>query len=160
MWWKEYVLSIIACVLICGVITQFSFDSRHKKLIQLVCGTLLALILMSPMLSVDIADTLDLNLDGFSPEEYIDMGRREAEAAQKACIKEACESYISSRANDFGLIITASVHLDANMQPVTAQIYVQSDSDQTEKLKQILEEDLGITKENQSWIWNQEKDSS
>ena len=159
-WWKEYALSIIICALFCGIITHVVSDLRFKKLIRLVCGTFLAVTVLGPLSSVEIADPYIFDAEAFSPETYVEMGKQAALNVQAQCIKDACESYISNKANDFGAVVTAEVFLDEKLKPYFAEIYSHSDSDQQSTVQQILEEDLGITKENQVWIWNQEEEES
>lgn len=158
-WWKEYILSIIGCVFFCGIIGHLVSDLRHKKVVQLVSGTLLTITVLGPLSSVDISDYMDFEIEAFSPEQYVDMGKQAAWNAQEQCIKETCESYISSKANELGMMVSSEVHLNEMMEPAIVRIHGQSDSTGQHALEVILEEDLGITKENQVWIWNQEKDN-
>ena len=159
-WWKAYLLSIIGCALFCGILVQIVSDLRSRKMIQLLCGMLLAITLLRPLSSISIDDTWKFDMEGISPDTYIDMGRQEAKNVQEECIMEACESYVTNKAKDFDMLVTADISLDENMRPVSARINVKSDSGKFQILEQILEEDLGITKENQTWIWDQEKNSS
>jgi hypothetical protein len=160
MWWKSYILSIIGCILFCGIILQIVSDFRAKKTIQLISGTVLAITLLAPLSSFSFRDIQKLDRETISPEIYIDMGRQEARNAQEVCIKDAYESYVKNKANELGMLVTVNVSLDEDMYPCFARIYAQSGSDKVKRLEEILEEDLGITKENQIWIWNQEKNSS
>ena len=59
-----------------------------------------------------------------------------------------------------GRMITSEVYLDDQMRPYRAQMYGQVDTELQSELEGVLEKDLGITKENQLWIWNQEKGNS
>lgn len=158
-WWKEYVLTIIGCVYFCGIIGHLVTDLRHKRVVQLVSGTFLAITVLGPLSTVDISTYMDFEIEAFSPEQYVDIGKQAARNAQEQCIRETCESYISSKATELGMSVLPEVHLNEMMEPFIVRIYGQSDSMRQQELEMILEEDLGVTKENQVWIWNQVKDS-
>lgn len=159
-WWREYILSVVCSVLIGGVVVNLVSDLRYGKLIRFVYGTCLAVSVLGPLSVADITDSVDFSLESESPELLIERGRQEALRMREECITEACETYISNKAKDLGAIVTADVYLDETLKPYFAEIYPQTDSEQYPGLEQILEDDLGITKENQAWIWNREKDSS
>ena len=57
-------------------------------------------------------------------------------------------------------MITTEVYLDDQMRPFRAEMYGRVDTELQSELEAVLENDLGITKENQLWIWNQENDNS
>lgn len=160
IWWKDYVMSILGCVLVGEIISQIVSDLRYKTLIQLIYGVVLIMVLLNPLSEGNIADSIDFAIEAVSPQEYIDLGQQKARKMQEQCIKEACESYISNKAKDLGVFLTSEIQLDNNLKPRDAQIYAQANSEQQRVLEQILETDLGITKGNQVWILHQEKDSS
>ena len=112
------------------------------------------------LLDMHINDWNPEFLSRFSPEVYVDLGKQVAQKEQERCIKEACESYISNKAKEMGRMITSEVYLDDQMRPYRAQMYGQVDTELQSELEGVLEKDLGITKENQLWIWNQEKGNS
>lgn len=159
-WWKEYILSLMGCVLFCGIISHLISDLRYKRLIRLLTGTLLALTVFGPLTGAGIPDSLNIDVEVLSPEPYVEIGKQTARQAQEQCIREACESYISSKANEFGMTVTPEVYLNERMEPNFVRIYGQTNSVEQHRLEVMLEENLGITKENQVWIWNQGKDSS
>lgn len=158
VWWKEYVLSMIGCVLLCSIIGHLASELRHKRLIHMVSGTFLALAVLGPLSSVEIPDSINFEIESISPDSYVDIGKQAAWEAQEQCIKESLQSYISSKASEFGVTVTSEIHLNEMMEPCFVRIYSQANLERQHELEVLLEEDLGITKENQVWIWNQEKD--
>ena len=160
VWWKEYILSVIGCVLFCGILSNLVSDLRFQKLIRLISVILLSLVILGKLPSIDIAESLRFETAMFSPEVYVDLGKQVAQKEQERCIREACESYISNKAKEMGRMITSEVYLDDQMRPYRAQMYGQVDTELQSELEGVLEKDLGITKENQLWIWNQEKGNS
>jgi len=59
-----------------------------------------------------------------------------------------------------GAEITAKVSLDEALTPVFVEIGSENALTIQNELQTILTTDLGIPKENQKWIWNQENNSS
>jgi hypothetical protein len=160
IWWKDYVLSILGCVLVGEIISQIVSDLRYKNLIQLIYGVVLIMVLLNPLSEGNIADSIDFAIEAVSPQEYIDLGQRKARKMQAQCIKEACESYISNKANELGLTVLTEVHLSKTMEPDFVKIYGHAEAECQDQLEIILEDDLGITKENQVWMWNPGEKSS
>ena len=120
----------------------------------------LAVTVWGPLITMDPGYSLAMTIDNVSPESYIALGRQAAFKVQEQCIKEASESYISDKAEAMGVSVTAEISLNDNMEPYRAQLHAQDGAEQQKILEQVLEEDLGITKENQVWIWNQVKNRS
>lgn len=159
VWWKEYILSVIGCVLFSGIISQIALDLRYKKMIHMACSVLVTIVILGPLTSFKIKDALKFEMEIYSPDIYLDIGKQTAQITREECIKSACESYIANKANGLGLEVTSEVFLNENLIPYFVRIYGQADADAEHCLKELLEKDLGITKENQVWIWNQEKGS-
>ena len=159
VWWKEYALSVIGRALLCGIIIHAVSSLRYSRLIRLVCGTVLAITVLKPLSSVQIGDSLKFDTDGLSPDTYVDLGKEKAEDKRKQCITDTCASYIFSKANELGMCVTAEVFLDEALIPDRVQINCQSGLERRKDLEEYMEEVLGITKEKQVWIWNQEKGS-
>lgn len=159
IWWKQYVLSVIASVLLCKIVMHLITDLRYRRLVQLIGGTFLAVTILNPILSAEIDYSPELDIGRFSPDEYVNSGKLAAIQEQEQGICNACESYIANKAKALGAAVTAEVFLDEMLHPNSARLYIQTGSEHQKKLEQILEADLGITKENQAWIWNQEESS-
>lgn len=83
-----------------------------------------------------------------------------AEEARAEYIKTSCEAYILDKAKDLGVEIRAIFSLNGDLIPETAEISGTGGIREQKRLQKILMMDLGIPKENQIWIWNQESNSS
>lgn len=158
---KQYVLSLIACALCCGILSRLVSDTRAKKLMHLVGGMALAFSIFDPLSGLKpesllpIPD-LDLKLSDF----YIAEGEQFAQDARKESISSGCEAYILDIAKSLGAEIRVHITLNEELVPAFAQICSNAGPDLQMQLQAILTEDLGIAKENQIWIWNQEDSSS
>ena len=161
--WKEYALSIIVCVLFCGIVSSLVSGSGKKKVMDLICGAVLAAAVLRPVSGVKIQE---FDFQNFISDyrnlaqNYVSMGELTAQEEQERYIKAACSEYISNRASAHGADVTAEIYLDEALVPVRAEITGYSAPELENELIRMLELDLGITKENQVWNWRQENRNS
>ena len=159
--WKQYMLSIVVCSVSCGILSRIVSDTAMKKVMHLICGTILTVSLIAPLSEVDLAEFLQIPTESWNEAEfYISEGKKAGQEVQERCITEACEEYILNKAKVFGADMTVDIALDASMAPYFAEITGAGDAAVQMQLQSILTMDLGIPKENQKWIWNQESSSS
>ena len=159
--WKQYIFSIMVGVISCGIVSQIVADIKSKAIIHLICGTVLAILILQPLSEISLEDLpVSLPVDTDSAKYWSGQGEEAAQEARAEYIKASCETYILDRARQLGGEIQVQVFLDENLIPAFTEIEgTLSPSTQTQ-LQNILTEELGIPKENQTWIWNQENNSS
>ena len=159
--WRQYAFSIITCALFFSILENLISGSKHKNAIHLLVGIALAIIVLRPISSVDLENILDIYyMEDLSADVYVDRGEGVARSAQIRYIKESCEAYINNKAEQLGMMVSAEIALDQKYIPSFAEIQVISGAENKSELESIIATDLGITKENQKWILNQEKSSS
>lgn len=159
--WKSYIISAVVCSLSCGLATQMVTGLKQKELIRFVCGILLSITVLSPVIRIHPEECLkNLLQDLEEPDFLIAEGEKLAKEQQLACIKEACETYILDRSKAMGVEISIQISLDTEGIPIYAEINGKGDSEVQLQLQTILTTDLGIPKEHQQWIWKQESNSS
>lgn len=152
---QSYVLSVILGALCCSMICRISGST---KLVRLVSGIVLGIVVLQPLglfrgIRLAESDSLD-----FAPgEAYVEDGERLARQAQALHIQTACEAYILEKAQSLGQQLEVRILLEEDMIPTKAIIRGEVSGKGRTQLEQILENDLGLTKENQRWIGNQEK---
>lgn len=160
--WRQYILSVIICLISCGMVSQMICETKGKELLHLISGAFLAVTILSPLTRIHVEDYFHMPEENWlRPDIYLSEGEKMASEKQIECIIDSCEAYILDKAKALGVKVTAQVSLDEGKIPVFAVIH----SDPTEpeiqtELQNILTTDLGIPKENQKWIWNQESNSS
>ena len=159
--WKAYLLAVISCGLICGVLLQLVSDSHTKKLLQMICGVVAGISLLGPLSGIRLQDWYQADFPTMvSGHAYIAEGEKTALEAQERIITESCEAYIENRAKALGADVQVNVRLNRDQIPDLAEIRGNPGPEIQMQLQEILSEDLGIPKENQTWIWNQENSSS
>ena len=161
--WKEYSLSIIICVVFGGILSGLVSNSRKKSLIDMICGTVLAVTVLRPISGVQLQK---LHLKEIAndykllAQEYVAMGEASARNEKMRYIKSACSEYISCKANALGTDVTSEIYLDEEMVPIRVEITGDFAKAAQDELATMLERDLGVTKENQVWIWMKEEKKS
>lgn len=158
--WKQYAVSVIGCCLICGIISKIPADTKRKGLLHLICGMALGIALLGPLAGIRPEALLETVWPHHSPEQYIAQGKETAQQIRSEYIKAACEAYILDKAESLGADIRVQIMLSDILTPVSATLTGNGSTNIQGHLQQILMTDLGIPKENQTWIWSQENNSS
>ena len=159
--WKSYLFSLVVCAFICGILSQIISDGKRKELLRLISGTVLAIVLLQPLSGINLEQLLQVPFQNLNAADtYIAEGEQIASEAQERIIEDICEAYILDKAKALGANIMVEISLDHDRIPVFAEMYGAAEADVQLQLQEILTTDLGIPKENQKWIWNQESSSS
>ena len=159
--WKVYFLSIFICVFVCGILQKIIVDTKGKKIMQLLNGVVLVISALYPLTGTHWEDYFQIpDLEWEESDCYIFEGEKAASEARKRYIQDHCEAYILDRARDLDSEISVCILLNDLMVPDFSEIRWDGDPNIQIELENILTTDLGIPKENQQWIWNQENNSS
>lgn len=154
---KEYGCTIIICALSCGIISEITSDIKGKTILRLVCGTLFAIILLRPLTRINLSEMIQIpEIGEYDAESFLREGKNMASKTKQTYIKEACEAYILDKAKVLDGDIHAKVKLNEEMIPFSVEILEKGETSIQSQLGTILSNDLGIPKEYQTWIWNQE----
>lgn len=159
--WNRYLMSAMACCLCCGIVLQIVSDTAAKTLIRMVCAVMILLSLVSPLTEIDLNTVLKLpESTGSQGDFYIAEGTRAAQEATAARIEAFCSTYILEKATALGCSLDGVFFtLNEELLPVSAEIRGIGETVAREQLQEILMKELGIPKERQTWIWNQENSS-
>lgn len=158
--WKGYILDILVASITASIFLQILPDSSKKELLHLLCGILLTVVILMPLSDIRLNDFLDLTQ--YMPESadyLLEHGTETAEEAKRQYITDRCEAYILDKAKALDAEILPFVQVDETFLPVYAEIQGELEPQVQKKLEQMLMLDLGITKENQRWIGNPEKEN-
>jgi hypothetical protein len=158
---RQYFFSILICALSSGIFQQIVSDSKKRALIQMACSTVLVILILNPLSTVDFGALLQVHDAGQNTAaDYIAEGKKMIMEAKKEEMMSSCEAYISERAKILGSSITATVTLNDHFLPVFVKIEGQMEPILKTELEKMLTMDMGIPRENQEWIWNQENNDS
>ena len=151
----QYILSIGLASLLVAIIGEFSDQkSATGTLIRMVCGLFLAFTVINPItkLNFGILETFSQNL---RPETStaVSAGTELAEESLHQIIKQETEEYILDKAHEWDCALTVDVNVGEGSIPIPESVQIIGDvpADVRKDLADILEQELGISKENQQW---------
>lgn len=158
--WKGYILDILVVSISISIFLQILPDSGKKELLHLLSGILLTVVILMPLSDIRLNDFLDLTQYLPESSDYLlERGAKTAEEAKRQYITGRCEAYILDKAKALGAEILPIVQVDETFLPVYAEIRGDPEPQVQKQLEQMLVLDMGITKENQRWIGNPEKEN-
>ncbi len=150
---RSYLLSITAAAVICGILKGISGEKgTFGAMLHMISGLFLAFTIISPLADIQLRE-----LSLYTDEVYTDaiaaadQGEDYAQSAMAQRIKEESEAYILDKAAACGAQIQAEVLLSQQLRPEGSIITGQLSPYLRNQLEQLLEEELGIPKENQQW---------
>lgn len=150
----QYVIFVISSAMICGVVLGFFPNGAAKELVRMLCGIFLALSVLSPISRIDVAQWTDFDLlFNKDAAQTAAMGEAYSQNALREIIKEETRAYILDKAAALGADISADVSVSGDALPVPVGVQVTGIFSPyvKQRLEVILQEELGIAKENQLW---------
>lgn len=149
---RQYIISVVAAALICGIITGLFPKGAAREVMKLVCGLFLAYTVLRPMAGAELGHLEDLPFSFSSQgEAAAALGTQMAEESLAQFIKEETQAYILDKASKLGLILEADVTLDEENIPVAVTLRGQVSPYDRSRLERMLTQDLAIAKENLQW---------
>lgn len=149
---RQYIISVVAAALICGIITGLFPKGAAREVMKLVCGLFLAYTVLRPMAGAELGHLEDLPFSFSSQgEAAAALGTQMAEESMAQFIKEETQAYILDKASKLGLTLEADVTLDEENIPVAVTLRGQVSPYDRSRLERMLTQDLAIAKENLQW---------
>ena len=153
---KDYLLSIVAVAIFCSV-TKALIDNKTAigRIVQMLGGILLAITIISPVLNISFRDISDHFGDlSAEAQQFVSDGKIASQESVNAIIKERMEAYILDKANRMDLQIAVEVELDATNNSIPCGVVFTGSVSPYAKeiLCEYVEDNLGITRENQKWM--------
>lgn len=150
----QYLLSVTGAAILCGIVGRFLGKKGASGVAKLVTGLVLTLAVVAPLKTLRADMEKDFSFD-FSEQaqEAICDGRENARAALADIIKEQTGAYILQKANALGADIRVSVEVSDDDLPTPVRVSIDGTADAYTKkrLQAVIEQDLGIAKEDQRW---------
>lgn len=149
----QYVVSLTAAALICGILLSLFRDGPVRLIVRLVCGVFLTVTALSPLTDLSIPDVSafvsDYRAEG---EANAALGENLARAETQKRIRQQLEAYILDKATLMGAEITADISLNDEGYPEAVCLSGEVTDAVRQQLQEMITNDLGIPKENQQWI--------
>lgn len=150
---RQYVFSVIAAALICGVIVRLSHNGGNCEIVKLLCGVFMTIVLILPLSGkrmnrwADALPEIEWQAEAIVSDGVSAAGRIEAEI-----IKQRTEAYILDRAAALDADIVVTVSLDQEEIPNHVRITGSVSPLNRSRLTSVIASELGIPREQQEWI--------
>lgn len=152
---RDYLFSVIGGALVCGVVLNLTPEGKFRQISKFLCGLFLTISLLHPLSEMDLSRIASTwQLPDASAEDISAMAQDYSRSLLSERIKREAEEYILDKATDLGVSITADIRLSWDDIPIPTEVILSGSSDPTVKkqLETLIAQDLGIAKENQTWI--------
>lgn len=153
---SRYILSVTAAAVICSIAKSLvPGKDTATTVTRLLCGIFLAVTVIAPLKNITIGDISDWTTDiARQADDAVAQGASYTENALAQSIKSRAEAYILDKARSLQADVTVEVTLsdESIPAPIAATISGSVSPYAKKQLQRILTEDLGIPKEDQTWI--------
>ena len=152
---RQYIVSVAAAAILCGILCCLLGNKGGSgTLIKLIAGIFLALIVIKPLAQIELGDFPAFAAEfGNEAEAAAASGKEITQKAISDIIKAETEAYILDKAESLNAHLTVDVTLSSDLPPAPVSVRLTGAVSPYAKarLESILENDLGISKENQIW---------
>ena len=159
---RDYILSLIAGALVCSVLMGLLAGRHFAEIGKFLCGLFLTVSVLHPLAELDISGLLTRwKLQDTSEGEAIAaLGQDLSRNLLAERIKQETEEYILDKAASLDASVAVELTLTDGDIPVPESILLIGSIKPAaqEQLTDILIRDLGIAKENQVWIQQNDGD--
>ena len=151
---RQWVMSVTAASLISAIAMALTPAGRVRQVTKLACGLLCALAVASPVLQLDIG-SLAANMAVYEQRAQMitEQAEEETKMLDRTYIEEACGAYILTKAAEGSLAVDSAAVL-ARWDEDGLVWYpwsVTVDAPFDEGLSAVIEANLGIPRQRQSW---------
>lgn len=152
---KQYLISVIIAAIVSGLILHFfQKNGAHTRLIKLLIGLFLSITVISPLTRIQF-DRVITYFDEFeiNAQKAVSDGAFQANQATETIIKDKATTYILDKASELGIEVEVDVTLTQTdpKTPCFVTIDGTVPAYKKQQLQKTIENDLGVSKENQRW---------
>lgn len=147
-------MSVSAAALVCAIAGRFLGKKGPAAIARALTGIFLVFTLIEPLtgLPEDLLTKIDLDFQR-SAQQAVDQGKEESKKAMAQIIKQETAAYILEKARSLQADIQVSVEVTDDDLPIPVGVRISGTLAPYAKvqLQTYLEQQLGISKENQRW---------
>lgn len=150
----SYLLAVSGAALLCGITDRFLSKKGAAAAARVLTSLFLVYTVLKPLNSWDGESLFDIELDfSAAAEEALAQGQMQAQKTIAELIKQETAAYILEKAQAYNadIQVTVEVSEESIPVPVGARITGNISPYAKSQLQSILEQQLGISKENQQW---------
>lgn len=150
-----YVIRILIAAMICGIVLKLPGGKGSSSvMVKLIGGVFLAVTVLDPVMDITLTDLMQPSI-GFSAQAdfAVEEGVGMARSALRESMISRMEAYIQDKAMELGTCITVEIRVSEDDIPVPTSAFISGQVSPYSKrrLTSIIEDDLGIRKEDQTW---------
>lgn len=160
---KSWILGLTGAAILTAVAMAVTPEGRVKKVTQLVCGAVVILALISPVVGFDY-ETFAISAAMYRQQgqEYSQSLEESSAAITRLIIEEECEAYILDKgaragAGEMTVSVEAQWSEEGCWYPCMAEIKTDADESVKKELCMYIEGELGIPEEKIIWSVDDEK---
>lgn len=150
----EYIISVCAAALLCGILNSLVLKGPAKQILKLVSGLFLTFCVISPVSNIHLPDLAAISQEvQEDAQSAVLSGEEMTDDALTESITRQLEAYILDKASSMGLDIEVEVFLkqDDSFLPESVTIRGSAAQQQKKELLEELTDALGITQEDITW---------
>lgn len=152
---RQYILSVTAAAILCGMVRSICSETGFRTTVNMLCGLILAVTILTPVIRIDLNGLIGEFTASYSQDALAaaSVGEDTYQDSLSAIIKQESEAYILDKAAQLDASVDVEIILSEQDIPVPVSAVIRGNISpfSRQQLTQILENDLGIMKENQQW---------
>ncbi len=154
---RSWILGLAGAAVFCAVITELCPGGSTKKVLKLLCGLVMAMALISPLIKGELpAYSINMAKYRTRADEISASAKESADSYSRAIIEEQCRAYILDKALALGVDVKdASVILRWNDGGFWYPAECTIEAEYNTALAESIESELGLGEESQKWGTNE-----
>ena len=152
---KQYIIAVTAAAIVgCISISLCDKKSASSAVIKLLIGVMMTITILKPIIAIEIADISGyLSSVHIAASNSVQAGSAWADSKVTSIISEQTEAYILDKASSVGVQVDVDVTVceQAPFMPLSVTVTGNVSPYLKVQLSEIIEEDVGVSKENQTW---------
>ena len=154
----EYIISVSAAAILCGILNSLMLKGAAKEIMKLVSGLFLAFCVISPVSNIRLPELTAVGEEIRSEAETAaEIGEAHTREALADSISRQLEAYILDKAEEMGLHLDAEIVLGSEETFLPERVVLSGEAApgiQKQLIREIAE-DLGIPEEDVQWSGRQ-----
>lgn len=154
----EYIISVSAAAILCGILNSLMLKGAAKEIMKLVSGLFLAFCVISPVSDIRLPELTAVGEEIRSEAETAaEIGEAHTLKALADSISRQLEAYILDKAEEMGLHLDAEIFLGSEETFLPERVVLSGEAApgiQKQLIREIAE-DLGIPEEDVQWSGRQ-----
>ena len=156
--WKNYLIAVTAVCICCGIVKKLAIENKSTSIvINTLCGTILAIAVISPLLNINFSNMNRLFEEiHIESSAYAQNGVDHTKKQLQEIISNKISAYVLEKTSSYNCSVkSVQVFLTDDRTPTPCALQIEGVFSPYVKkhLADVFEENLGISKENQQWIY-------